>query len=88
MAVVKMSKIRLTGLSYEKEKLLNALHKTQLVELKCTDDNENIRPDAADEALIVEIREKLARAQRSIDFITDQLGLAKNRPIIRRKTRD
>lgn len=38
------------------------------------------RPDAADEALIVEIREKLARAQRSIDFITDQLGLAKKSP--------
>lgn len=80
MAVVKMSKIRLTGLSYEKEKLLNALHKTQLVELKCTDDNENIRPDAADEALIGEIREKLARARRSIDFITDQLDLAKKSP--------
>lgn len=76
MAIVKMSKMKLTGLSYEKEKLLNALHKTQLVELKCTEDD-SVKPDAADENLKNEVAEKLVRTERSIAFITEQLDRAK-----------
>ena len=77
MAIVKMAKMKLTGLSYEKEKLLNTLHKTQLVELKCTKEDLPVTPDAADTNLKNEISEKLARTERSIAFITDQLDRAK-----------
>lgn len=80
MAVVKMSSLRLTGLSSEKEKLLDALHKTRLVELRETPAEEGVSLCKGDEEQKSEIRAKFERTERCIAFLSDRLSAAKKKP--------
>ena len=43
MAIVEMSKLKLIGISYERERILNALHRTGAVELRETEEIEDTR---------------------------------------------
>ena len=80
MAVVKMSSLRLTGLSSEKEKLLDALYKTRLVELRETPAEEGVSLCKGDEEQKSEIRAKFERTERCIVFLSDRLSAAKKKP--------
>lgn len=78
MAIVEMSKIKLVGLSYHKEKILDTLHKTGLLQIVSTE-------EIADTALVKdakvkeEISLKYARAKKSVEFITEHLEKAKGK---------
>lgn len=78
MAIVEMSKFRLIGISYERERILNALHHTGAVELKEVEEIEETHFNVNDE-----LRERLlrdyGRLTHSIDFLTDQLEHAKKK---------
>lgn len=80
MAVVAMSKIRMTALLSEREKLLNALHKTQMVELRETPAEEGDVFCVADEQLKSDLKTKSDRTLRSIEFIERQLEIASKQP--------
>lgn len=67
MSVVEMSKIKLSGLSYQKDAILNALHKTGSVELRTAaqlDGTGVFSVDGESEA-----REKLDGIKSAVDFI-------------------
>ena len=70
MAVVEMSKLRLIGLSYQKEDILNALQKTGSVELFSTpvleNTNEVTENDGEENA-----RAELERVKFAVDFIVE-----------------
>lgn len=78
MAIVEMSKFRLIGISYERERILNALHHTGAVELKEVEEIEETHFNVNDE-----LRERLARdygrLTHSIDFLTEQLDHSKKK---------
>lgn len=78
MSVVEMSKIKLLGLSYNEEKILNALHKTGCVELKDTPeiDNTEIAAENKDKE---EFIAKYDRAKRSVEFITENIEKSKGK---------
>lgn len=79
MAVVKMSKLRLIGLDYEREKILNSLHKTGLVELK-EPEVDDTTFTVADDKLKENLKTKSERIERCIEFISDRLDKARNAP--------
>ena len=76
MAVVKMTKMRMTALLSEREKLLNALHRTQMVELRETPAEEGDRYCVPDERLKTDLKEKSERVLRSIEFIENRLEMS------------
>lgn len=76
MAIVEMSKLKLIGISYERERILNALHRTGAVELRETEEIEDTRFFAN-----AELKERLTkdydRLNRAISFLEEQLVRAK-----------
>lgn len=68
MAVVEMSKIRLIGLSYQKEDILNALQKTGSVELASTPILENT-VEVTERESEEKARAELERVKTAVDFI-------------------
>ena len=61
-----MSKINLVGLTYDRDKVLNALQKTQAIEIKLHSETENTMPLEADtEAL----RERLLRGEAALEVL-------------------
>ncbi|MBQ9104204.1 MAG: V-type ATP synthase subunit I [Clostridia bacterium] len=76
MAIVDMAKIRLVGLSYQKEEILNALSRTCAVELSNPAELENtfVKIDVKSKELATE---KYERAKNGVEFITEQLEKAK-----------
>lgn len=78
MAIVDMAKIRLVGLSYQKEEILNALSRTCAVELSNPAELENtfVKIDVKSKELATE---KYERAKNGVEFITEQLEKAKDR---------
>lgn len=78
MAIVAMTKLKLVGLSYHKDKILNTLHKTGCVQIVGTSD----LPDTVsvkDAKVREEISLKYARAKKAVEFITEQLEKAKGK---------
>ena len=73
MAIVEMSKLKLIGISYERERILNALHRTGAVELRETEDTRFFAN--------AELKERLTkdydRLNRAISFLEEQLVRAK-----------
>ena len=66
MAVVEMSKINLVGLSYDRDKILDALQKTQATEIKLHSETENTYPLEEDtEAL----RERLLKGEAALEVL-------------------
>lgn len=77
MAIVKMSKIKLIGMTYHREDILNALHKTGCVEVASPlsdDDTFFVPADNAEELSAVS-----TDAENAIDFFTEQLERSKNK---------
>ena len=76
MAIVEMSKLKLIGISYERERILNALHRTGAVELRETEEIEDTRFFAN-----AELKERLTkdydRLNRAISVLEEQLARAK-----------
>ena len=66
MAIAKMKKIRLVGVSYEKQLLLDALADTGAVQIRCTEENWQT---AQEDATVFDVTEKTLRVSRAIDFI-------------------
>ena len=63
MAVVEMSKINLVGMSYDRDKILNALQRTQATEIKLHSETSNTMPLEADtEAL----RDRLLKGEAAL----------------------
>ncbi len=78
MAIVEMSKIRLIGLDYHKERILNTLHKSGSVELVETKEI----PDTfcvAEDKDIADLREKYERAKFAVDFFTENIEKSKDK---------
>lgn len=79
MAIVSMTKMKLMAMSYHKEKILNALHKTGCVEL--------FEPEAAEHTFCVqdktlaELESRLAEYTHAVDFVSDVLE--KNKDLAR-----
>ena len=66
MAIVEMSKINLVGMSYDRDKILNALQKTQATEIKLHSETENTYPLEEDaEAL----RERLQKGESALEVL-------------------
>ena len=78
--IVRMSKMRMTAMLSEREKLLDALHKTQMVELRETPAEEGDIFCVADENLKNKIKDKYERTLRCIEFIEKQMESAKKQP--------
>lgn len=76
MAIVKMSKLKLIGLSYEKEKILDALHKTRLVELRTPVEIEDTFL-VTDEKKRDGIKTKIDVLDRTIEFLSDNIDKQK-----------
>ena len=68
MSVVKMSKFSLTGLASEKDALLDALHRTQRVEL--SDWEEENAPSS-------ELQSRVSRVRKGIAFVSDRIAESK-----------
>ena len=79
-----MAKIRLVGLSYQKEEILNALSRTCAVELSNPAELENtfVKIDVKSKELATE---KYERAKNGVEFITEQLEKAKGKIIMVKK---
>jgi len=79
MAVVEMSKIKLIGLDYHKERILNTLHKAGCVELIETEEIADTccRYDESDKNALIE---KYDRAKFAVDFFTDKIIKSKGKP--------
>ncbi len=73
MAIVEMSKIRLMGLDYHRDKILNALQKTGSVELVATQEIEDT-VKFSDVAARQEITEKHDRLKTAIELISSKLS--------------
>ena len=70
MAVVEMSKINLVGMSYDRDKILNSLQKTQATEIKLHSETENTMPLEADcEAL----RERLLKGEAALEVLSSRV---------------
>ena len=70
MAVVEMSKINLVGMSYDRDKILNALQRTQATEIKLHSETENTMPLEADtEAL----RERLSKGEAALEVLLSRV---------------
>ena len=66
MAVVEMSKINLVAMNYDRDKILNALQRTQVAEIKLHSETENTMPLEADtEAL----RERLLKGEAALEAL-------------------
>ena len=76
MAIVKMSKLKLIGLSYEKEKILDALQKTRLVELRTPVEIEDTFL-VTDERKRDGIKTKIDVLDRTIEFLSDNIDKQK-----------
>jgi len=76
MSVVKMSKFSLTGLASEKDALLDALHRTQRVEL--SDWEEENAPSS-------ELQSRVSRVRKGIAFVSDRIAESKKTGIFPRK---
>lgn len=83
MSVVEMQKIKLYGASADKNKILNALFETQLIELKTVDEIENTDINFNDEAYTT-LENKRAKLERAIQTIETSLDLLpkKQKPVI------
>lgn len=68
MSVVKMSKFTLTGLASEKDALLDALHRTQRVELSDWE---------GENAPSSELQARISRVQKGIAFVSDRIEESK-----------
>ncbi|MBQ9513930.1 MAG: V-type ATP synthase subunit I [Clostridia bacterium] len=79
MAIVEMAKIKCIGLAYQKEAILNTLHKIGCVEIFATEERENTFLTANDKEK-EEITEKYQSTKKTIDFISDALEKAKGKP--------
>ena len=71
MAVVKMSKMRLTALSSEKDEILNALQVTDSVHLKPMESETMPASNSAD--TVSEVQSKQSRVDSCIEFLTEML---------------
>ena len=70
MAVVEMSKLNLIALSYDRDKILNSLQRTQATEIKLHSETENTTPLEADtEAL----RARLAKAEAALEVLLSRV---------------
>lgn len=78
MAIVEMSKLRLLGLTYHREELLNILHKTGCVELKETSEVDNTVVSQKDEQTDV-LSRKYDRTKACVDFIMENIERAKGK---------
>lgn len=87
MAIVEMSKIRLIGLSYHKERLLNALHKTGLVELKNTGELQDTS-SFSDEKSISQAQEKYERAKSAVDFFEERIAMSEKKEYYPKEIKD
>lgn len=76
MSIAEMSKLRLIGISTEKEKVLNVIHKTCVVELKKTEDIENTF-EITDELRLTEESQKLDKLNRAIEIISEHVNSLK-----------
>lgn len=85
MSIVEMSKLRLVGISYEKEKVLNVLHRTGVVELKRTEEIENTQTFSNLEE-IEQANAKLEKLNRAINIITDTLNKNKKTDLYEKDT--
>lgn len=71
MAVVEMSKLNAVALAYDRDKILNALQKTQAIEIKCHGEIENTVPlEAETEAL----RERLSAAESALEALSSRVA--------------
>ena len=70
MAIVPMLKMRLVGLKYEREKILNAIQTTQLVEII---DGEEVKDTvrAPKNEQLKDLNDKFVRVNKSIEFIEE-----------------
>ena len=70
MAVVEMSKLNLVAMSYDRDKILNALQRTQATEIKLHAETENTTPLEADtEAL----REQLSNGEEALEVLLSRV---------------
>ena len=70
MAVVEMSKLNLIAMSYDRDKILNSLQRTQATEIKLHSETENTTPLETDtEAL----RARLARAEAALEVLSSRV---------------
>lgn len=70
MAVVEMSKLNLVALSYDRDRLLNALQRTQATEIKLHSETQNTQPFKADtEAL----RERLSKGEATLEVLSSRV---------------
>ena len=79
MAIVEMAKITLVGMTYHKENILNALHKTCSVELSETFEfAETLTlPQDADKE---KYQNKFDKTRLAVEFVVEQIEKAKDRP--------
>lgn len=80
MAIVEMSKLRLLGLTYHREELLNTLHRTGCVELKETAEIADTFP-AQKEAETESFARKYDRTKICVEFIMENIERAKGKKI-------
>ena len=78
MAVVDMAKIRLVGLSYQREEILDSLHKTGAVELRVPKERENALKLNCEEGKEM-IARKYERAKSVIEFFLEQIEKSKGK---------
>lgn len=87
MSIVKMSKFKLMGLTYHKESILNALHKTASLEISETE-------EFADTFCVVDnekregLQQKLIKANNVVEFYIDQLSKAVDKPYYPKKAKE
>ena len=78
MAIVEMTKIKCIGLAYQKEAILNTLHKIGCVEIFATEEKENTVL-ITNEKEKEEITEKYQNTKKTIDFILDIIEKSKEK---------
>lgn len=78
MSIAEMSKLRLIGISTEKEKILNVIHRTCTVELKKTDEIENTF-EITDEQRLDEESRKLDKLNTAIEIICEHINAKKGK---------
>ena len=66
MAIAKMKKIRLVGVSYEKQLILNALADTGAVQIRCTEED---WLTAQEDTSVLSVTDKVNKVQRAIDLL-------------------
>ena len=78
MAIVEMSKIKLVGLSYHKERLLNTLHKAGCVQIFSTEEIADT-VSKSNPKLKEEIAIKYARAKKCVEFLSEHIEKARDK---------